>query len=188
MSGLGTLGLVLVAAAVAALLLAAVAYNRLVSLRVRTENGWSSIDVQLKRRYDLIPNLVATVKAYAKHERETFEAIVEARQAAMEASGVRAQADAENRIGDGLSRLLAVAEAYPELKANENFARLQEELSSTENKIAFARQHYNDTVLQYNTAIQSFPANLLAGSLGFGPREFFEIEVSAERATPVVSL
>lgn len=188
MPGVGAVLVVLVAAIGSAALVAALAYNRLVALRLRTENGWSSIDVQLKRRHDLIPNLVETVKAFARHERETFEAVTRARQAAMAASGVRAQAQAEADIGAGLDRLLAVAEAYPDLQASEAFGRLQEELASTENKIAFARQHYNDTVLQYNTAIQSFPTYLMAGGLGFEPREFFEIQVASERHTPAVRL
>jgi len=151
-------------------------FNHLVSLRNRTDNGWSQIDVQLRRRYDLIPNLVETVKGYAAHEREVFEHVAEARTSAIGAQGVGDQAQAENQITAGLRRLLAVAENYPELKANENFLALQEELTSTESKIAYARQFYNDQVMRLNTLIQSFPSNLVASAFGFKPREFFEID------------
>lgn len=162
-------------------------YNRLVRLRVRTEDAWSGIDVQLKRRYDLIPNLVETVKGYAKHERETLEAVIQARQAGIDANTVPEQAQAENMITGALRQLFALSEAYPDLKANTNFAQLQEELSSTENKIAFSRQHYNDTVSQYNSAIEVFPNNLIAGSFGFAGRDFFEMEDPAQREVPQVS-
>ncbi len=151
-------------------------YNRLVALRNRVDNGWSQIDVQLRRRYDLIPNLVEAVKGYAAHEREVFEGVAEARARAIEASGVGPQADAENEVTRGLGRLLAVAEAYPELKASQGFLALQEELTATESKIAYARQFYNDQVMRLNTLIQSFPASLVARAFGFRPREFFEIE------------
>jgi len=151
-------------------------FNHLVSLRNRTDNGWSQIDVQLRRRYDLIPNLVETVKGYAAHERELFEHVAEARTSAIGAQGVGDQAQAENQITAGLRRLLAVAENYPELKANENFLALQEELTATESKIAYARQFYNDQVMRLNTLIQSFPSNLVASAFGFKPREFFEID------------
>lgn len=161
-------------------------YNSLVRLRQRVRNAWSQIDVQLKRRYDLIPNLVETVKGYAAHEKETLERVVQARNAAVSASGVAAQAAAENALAGALRQLFALAEAYPDLKANQNFLALQEELSSTENRIAFARQHYNDVVATYNTTRLSFPANLFASAFGFGPEEFFEIEVAAERAAPQV--
>jgi LemA protein len=176
------LGLVLV---VGAFLIAI--YNRLVRLRVRTEDAWSGIDVQLKRRYDLIPNLVETVKGYAKHERETLEAVIAARQAGIEADSVPEQAQAENMITGALRQLFALSEAYPDLKANDNFARLQEELSSTENKIAFARQHYNDTVSRYNSTLEVFPNNILAGMFAFSRRDFFEMEDSAQREAPQVS-
>jgi LemA protein len=152
------------------------AYNRLVRLRNRADNGWSQIDVQLRRRYDLIPNLVETVKGYAAHERELFEHVAEARTRAIAADGVRAQADAENAITRDLGRLLAVVEAYPDLKASESFLALQEELTGTESKIAYARQFYNDQVMQLNTAIDSFPSNLVARLGGFEPRSFFEID------------
>ena len=151
-------------------------YNRLVALRARVNNGWSQIDVQLRRRYDLIPNLVETVQGYATHERELFERVTEARTQAIGASGVGDQATAENAITAGMRQLLAVAEAYPDLKANQNFLALQEELTGTESKIAYARQFYNDQVMKLNTAIQSFPSNLVATRFGFTPREFFDIE------------
>ncbi len=161
-------------------------YNRLVRLKVRCEDAWAGIDVQLKRRYDLIPNLVETVKGYASHERETLEAVIQARQVGIDASSVGDQARAENLITGALGKLFALSEAYPDLKANTNFAQLQEELSSTENKIAFARQHYNDTVRQYNTGLETFPNNLVGGTFGFAGREFFEVELDAERAAPKV--
>ncbi|NBB95120.1 MAG: LemA family protein [Planctomycetes bacterium] len=171
------------------LLLAIVAvavYNRLVQKRVRCEEAWSQIDVQLKRRYDLIPNLVDTVKGYAAHEKETLENVIQARNAAVGAQGVQEQAEAENMLSGALRQLFALSEAYPNLKANENFAQLQEELTSTENKIAFARQHYNDTVAVYNIAIQQFPNNMIAGPLGFQKREMFEIEDPEQREAPKV--
>jgi LemA protein len=154
-------------------------YNRLVRLRVRTENAWSQIDVQLRRRYDLIPNLVEAVKGYAAHEREVFEAVTKARAQAEAASGVKDQAQAENQLTAGIRRLIAVAENYPQLKANENFLALQEELTGTESKIAFARQFYNDQVQSLNTLIQSFPSRIVASLGGFKPREFFDIEEPA---------
>jgi LemA protein len=151
-------------------------YNRLVALRNRVDNGWAQIDVQLRRRYDLIPNLVETVRGYASHEREVFERVTEARARAIGATAVPDQASAENQITAGLRQLLAVAEAYPDLKANQNFLALQEELTGTESKIAFARQFYNDQVMRLNTLIGSFPSNLVARAFGFVPREFFDIE------------
>jgi LemA protein len=151
-------------------------FNRLVALRTRVENGWSQIDVQLRRRYDLIPNLVETVKGYATHEREVFERVTAARTEAIGATGVPDQAAAENAISGGLRQLLAVAEAYPDLKANQNFLALQEELSGTESKIAYARQFYNDQVMRLNTLIQSFPSLLIARVGRFTEREFFDIE------------
>ena len=154
-------------------------YNRLVRLRVRTENAWSQIDVQLRRRYDLIPNLVEAVKGYAAHEREVFEEVTKARAQAEAASGVKDQAQAENQLTAGIRRLVAVAENYPQLKANENFLALQEELTGTESRIAFARQFYNDQVQSLNTLIQSFPSRIVASLGGFKPREFFDIEEPA---------
>ena len=161
-------------------------YNGLVGLRNALKNAWSQIDVQLKRRYDLIPNLVETVKGYAKHERETFENVIKARQAGIDAKTVKDQAQAENMITGALRQLFALSEAYPDLKANQNFLALQEELSSTENKIAFSRQYYNDTVQTFNTRQQQFPANMIAGMLGFTPADFFEIEEPAAREAPKV--
>ena len=162
---------------VALLLLGAVPiYNRLVTLRTRVDNGWSQIDVQLRRRYDLIPNLVTTVQGYASHEREVFENVTQARTRAIDANAVPDQADAENQVTRGLRQLMAVAENYPELKANENFLALQEELTGTESKIAFARQFYNDQVMRLNTLIGSFPSNVIANTFGFQTREFFDIE------------
>jgi LemA protein len=162
---------------VVVVLLAAVwIYNRLVSLRTRVDNGWSQIDVQLRRRADLIPNLVETVKGYATHERELFEHVTEARARSIDATGVSDQADAENQVTAGLRQLLAVVENYPDLKANENFLALQEELVATESKIAYARQFYNDQVMRLNTLIQSFPSSVVAGAFGFTERPFFEID------------
>jgi LemA protein len=160
-------------------------YNRLVALRQRVDNGWSQIDVQLRRRYDLIPNLVASVQGYAAHEREVFENVTQARARAIDATAVPEQAQAENQITRGIRQLLAVAEAYPALKANENFLALQEELTGTESKIAYARQFYNDQVMLLNTLIGSFPANILAGVFRFTPREFFDIEDPVRGPTTV---
>jgi LemA protein len=170
------LGWILLGAIVLVLLIGIVLFNRLVSLRNRADNGWSQIDVQLRRRYDLIPNLIETVKGYAAHEREVFEEISEARTRGMAADSVPDQAQAENQVTRGLRQLFAVAEAYPELKANQNFLALQEELTGTESKIAYARQFYNDQVMRLNTAIQAFPSNVVASMFHFRPREFFDIE------------
>ncbi len=161
-------------------------YNSLVKLRVRVRDAWAQIDVQLKRRYDLIPNLVNTVKGYAAHEREVLENVTKARQQAIDVRGVAEQAQAENFLTRALRQLFAVVENYPNLKANEHFLALQEELTSTENKIAFARQFYNDTVRTYNTKIQQIPANIIANMFNFQREEFFEIEEAAEREAPVV--
>jgi LemA protein len=151
-------------------------YNRLVTLRTRVNNGWSQIDVQLRRRADLIPNLVETVKGYAAHERQLFERVTKARTRSLEATGVADQADAENQVTAGLRQLLAVVEDYPDLKANQNFLALQEELIGTESKIAYARQFYNDQVMRLNTLIQSFPSSVVADAFGFEERPFFEID------------
>ncbi|MDG1875927.1 MAG: LemA family protein [Acidimicrobiales bacterium] len=151
-------------------------YNNLVKLRNRIENAWAQIDVQLKRRWDLIPNLVETVKGYASHERETLEAVIAARNAATTASGPQESAANENILSGALRQLFAVSEAYPELKANQNFLELQEELTGTESRIAYARQHYNDQVLKYNTAIETFPAVVIAGALRFAERQYFEAD------------
>jgi len=162
-----------------ALLYGVLVYNRLVRLRIRVENAWSQIDVQLRRRYDLIPNLVESVKGYAEHERELFEDVAKARSQAQSAAGVQAQAEAENQVTRTLNRLLAVAENYPDLKASQNFLALQEELTGTESRIAYARQFYNDQVATLNTLVQSFPSRIVAGMGRFEPREFFEIEEPA---------
>ncbi|MGC8917432.1 MAG: LemA family protein [Thermoanaerobaculum sp.] len=162
-------------------------YNRLVRARNEVRNAWSQIDVQLKRRWDLIPNLVETVKGYMHHERETLEAVTKARQQAISVTGdVAARAQAESILSQTLRSLFAVAENYPDLKANQNFLALQEELTSTENKIAFARQYYNDSVLRLNNLIQMFPSNIIAGQFGFKPESFFELEVPEERRRPEV--
>lgn len=172
---------------VVALLLVALVllYNNLVRLRNRVDNAWAQVDVQLRRRYDLIPNLVETVKGYAAHERETFEAVTNARTRAQAASGPAEQGAAEGILGQALGRLFAVAEAYPELQADENFRQLQEELAQTENRIAVSRQVYNDTVLTYNNAIQTFPGLLVAGPFGFAKRDFFEAEDAVREAPRV---
>lgn len=162
-----------------------VIYNRLVQMRNRTDNAWAQVDVQLKRRYDLIPNLVETVKGYATHEQETFEAVVAARAAAQSATGVAEQATAENMLTGALRQLFALAEAYPELRASQNFQSLQTDLSDTENKIAVSRQIYNDTVLTYNNAVQTVPSNLVASITGFHPRPYFEIGDDARSAPQV---
>lgn len=151
-------------------------YNKMVKLRNRIENSWAQIDVQLKRRWDLIPNLVETVKGYASHERETLEAVIAARNAATTAQGPAAQAQSENMLTGALRQLFALSEAYPDLKANDNFRDLQEELTATEGRIAYARQLYNDTVLKYNNSIQTFPGVVMAGPMGFGVREYFEAD------------
>lgn len=162
------------------------AYNGLVRTRNQVDNAWSQIDVQLKRRLDLIPNLVETVKGYAAHERETLEAVVKARNAALAAPGTPAgQAAADNMISGALRQLFALSEAYPDLKANQNFLALQEELTATEGRVAYARQFYNDSVLTYNNRLQSFPTVLIAGPLKFTKRDFFEAEPEAKQAPKV---
>ena len=164
-------------------------YNGLQRRKLNAENAWSDIDVQLKRRHDLIPNLVNTVKGYASHEKETFEGVTQARAAAMGAEGVAAQAGAENMLTQALGKLFAVSEAYPDLKANQNFLSLQEELTSTENKIGFARQHYNRSVNQYNEATKTFPSNISADMFGFSDMNFFELdeaEAAAVKKAPDV--
>ena len=186
------LGLALVAA-----LFVAGIYNRLVTLRNRFKNAFAQIDVQLKRRYDLIPNLVEVAKGYLKHERETLEAVIKARNIAFaaaqsaaanpaDAAAMKGLLSAESGLGGALSRLMVVAEQYPDLKANQNMAQLTEELTSTENKISFARQAYNDSVMTYNTRRESFPTNLLAGLFNFAEAQLFQIENAAERAAPQV--
>jgi LemA protein len=162
-------------------------YNALIRLRNQVDNAWSQIDVQLKRRHDLIPNLVETAKGYMKHERGTFEAITEARSKAMGAKTVSEASKAEGALGEALSKFMLVVENYPDLKANQNFLAVQEELTGTENKISFARQSYNDQVLFFNNKIQMFPSNIIANMFSFTKRDFFEIEVEAEREVPKVS-
>lgn len=162
-------------------------YNGLVQLRNQVRNAWSQIDVQLKRRHDLIPNLVETAKGYMHHERETLEAVTKARTAAAGASGVGAQANAERSLGQALANFFAVAESYPDLKANQNFLQIQEELTSTENKVGFARQAYNDGAMALNNKIEMFPSNIVAGMFNFKAAEFFEIETPVEREVPKVS-
>ncbi len=161
-------------------------YNALVRLKNQVANGWSQIDVQLKRRHDLIPNLVETAKGYMKHERETLEGITQARSQAMGADSVGEKAQAEQSLSSAMSKFFLVVENYPDLKANQNFLAVQEELSSTENKIAFARQNYNDQVLFFNNKIEMFPSNMIAGTFNFSKAEFFEIEDEAEKAVPKV--
>jgi LemA protein len=164
-----------------------VLYNRFVTLRNRVDNAWAQIEVQLKRRWDLIPNLVETVRGYAEHERGTFEAVTEARANAQRAQGPAETAAAEGILGQALGRLFAVAEAYPELQADENFRQLQDELAGTENRIAVSRQVYNDTVLTFNNAIQTVPGVFFAGFFGFSKREFFDVEDDAQREPPQVT-
>jgi LemA protein len=164
-------------------------YNGLVRRRNQVKNAWAQIDVQLKRRYDLIPNLVETAKGYMKHERETLESVTKARNLAQQlaSAGAGERAKAEGELSSALSRLLAVVENYPDLKANQNFLALQEELTSTENKISFSRQFYNDSVLRYNNQTQMFPSNVVASMTGFKASEFFEVTLAAEREAPKVS-
>jgi LemA protein len=165
----------------------AVLYNRFVRLRNRVDNAWAQIEVQLKRRWDLIPNLVETVKGYAAHERETFQNVTEARAAAQQAQTPAQSAQAEGLLSQALGRLFAVAEDYPELQADENFRQLQSELAETENRIAVSRQVYNDTVLTYNNSIQTVPGVFVSGFFGFSQREFFDLEDEAQREPPQVS-
>jgi LemA protein len=162
-------------------------YNNLVTLRNNVRNSWAQIDVQLKRRHDLIPNLVETVKGYAGHEKETLENVTRARARAVSAEGVGQQAAAEQGLSAALGRLMMVVEQYPDLKANHSFLALQEELTSTENKISFSRQNYNDVVMFYNTATEKVPTNIIAGMFHFKAEEFFEVEDKAQREAPKVS-
>jgi LemA protein len=172
MIGLTILGVIVVLLAVFLISV----YNNLVQLRQRVQNAWAQVDVQLKRRYDLIPNLVGAVKGYAQHEKATLEGVTQARNMAMNAGNIQEQMQAENMLSSALRSLFAVAEAYPELKANTNFMQLQAELTDTESKIAFARQFYNDTVQKFNTKIELFPTNLVAGMLGFAMADYFNLQ------------
>ncbi len=181
-----TIVYVLIAIVVVLLVFLVVLYNRMVRLRNEVDTGWANIDVQLKRRNDLIPNIVEAVKGYAAHERGTFEAVTQARAAVAGAQGPAAAGEADNLLTAALGKLFAVAEAYPDLKASENFLQLQHELSATEDKIAAARRYYNATVLRFNNSIQTFPAVLLAGVFGFLKREFFAAE-AGDRGLPEVS-
>jgi LemA protein len=183
---------VFAAVAVLMLLWLIAIYNKFVRLRVEADNGWAQVDVQLKRRYDLIPNLVETVKGYASHEKDTLDAVISARAKAVQThdssqTGAKEMGQAEGELTQALGRLMAVAEAYPDLKANTNFMALQEELTSTENKIGFSRQHFNDTVGRFEEFRMSFPSNIIAGVFNFDKRDYFEIENEAEKAAPSVS-
>lgn len=182
------IALIVILAVLVLIVLAVISiYNSLVRLRNQVDNAWSQIDVQLKRRHDLIPNLVETAKGYMKHERETFEAITKARSAAMGARTVSEASQAEGQLAEALSRFMLVVENYPDLKANQNFLALQEELTGTENRIAFSRQNYNDQVLFFNNRVQVFPSNVVAGMFAFAKRDFFEVQTAAEREAPKVS-
>ena len=177
MIGLTILGVIVILLAVFLISV----YNSLVQLRQRVQNAWAQVDVQLKRRYDLIPNLVGAVKGYAQHEKATLEGVTQARNMAMNAGNIQEQMQAENMLSSALRSLFAVAEAYPELKANTNFMQLQAELTDTESKIAFARQFYNDTVQKFNTKIELFPTNLVAGMLGFAMVDYFNLQENLMR-------
>jgi LemA protein len=177
--------IVLVVLLVLVALFVVVLYNRLVRLRNRAENSWAQVDVQLRRRYDLIPNLVEAVKGYAAHERGTFEEVTQARTAAQRATGVAQQAEAENVLTAAIGRLFAVAEAYPELRATENFQQLQNQLAEVEQNIVISRQVYNDAVLTYDNALETVPTNVVAGLFNFSPREYFETEGAAREAPSV---
>jgi LemA protein len=180
------IGIVIAAVAVLMLLFLVSMYNGLVRKRNRSENAWAQVDVQLKRRHDLIPNLVETVKGYAAHERGTFDEVTQARTAAQQAQGPQAQAQAENMLTQALGKLFAVAEAYPQLRATENFQQLQAQLSETESNIAVARQVYNDTVLTYDNALETLPTSVIAGIFNFRAREYFQAD-DGDRAAPQVS-
>ena len=182
---MGALLILIVVIAVIAFVVIGI-YNGLVRARNEVKNAWGQIEVQLNRRHDLIPNLVETVKGYMTHERETLEAVTKARQQAIDVSGVKNMAEAESALSKTLRSLFAVAESYPDLKANQNFLALQEELSSTENKISFARQFYNDSVMRLNNRVETFPANMIAGMFDFKQADFFEVEEPEARKVPKV--
>lgn len=180
------IGWIILAVVVLGAILVIANFNNLISLRIRVKNAWSQIDIQLKRRYDLIPNLVETAKGYMAHERGTLENVVKARQQAIDAKGLADKAKAENMLTSTLRSLFAVAENYPDLKANQTMMKLMEELSNTENKISSSRQFYNDETQMYNTAISVFPGNVFAGVFNFKAEQFFEMEDKLERKTPQV--
>ncbi len=186
MGGLTIVLIVIAGVVVVVILWLVMTYNILVRMRNQVENAWAQIDVQLKRRHDLIPNLVETAKGYMEHERETLEAVTRARNLAQQAETPGEASDAERQLSSALGQFFLVVERYPDLKANQNFLALQEELTSTENKIGFARQFYNDQVMNYNTKTQSFPVNIVAGMFNFTERDFFEVELEAEREVPQV--
>ncbi len=163
-------------------------YNKLIRLKNRFQNAWAQINVELKRRYDLIPNLVNAVKGYMKHERETLEAVVNARKTCIDASSVADQGKAENMLTGALRQLFALVENYPDLKANDNVLKMQEELTNTENRISFSRQFYNDIVLKFNEAIMVFPGNIVASIFGFSKQEYFEVDINAVSKAPTVDL
>jgi LemA protein len=185
---MSTISRVILAIVVIIILWAVVAYNRFVTLTNRVKEAWSDIDVQFKRRYDLIPNLVETVKGYAAHESGTLEKVTEMRTRAMNAGSPTEKADAENMLSGALKSLFAVSENYPNLKANENFLALQQELSDTENKIQAARRFYNSTVQDLNTSLQSFPSNLIGNTFGFTPRDFFQLDAADAAAKEPVKV
>ncbi|MFH1258147.1 MAG: LemA family protein [Candidatus Micrarchaeota archaeon] len=187
MADFGFIGLIVGGVVVIFVIMVILIYNSLITLRNRIENAWSQIDVQLKKRYDLIPNLVETVKGYARYEKSVFETVTKARAMMANAGSVSEKANADNMLTGALKSLFAVAENYPTLKANENFKQLQEELSGIESKIAYARQFYNDSVLEYNTKIQSVPSNIIAGMFSFGKRDYFKTETAQEREPVKVS-
>jgi LemA protein len=176
---------IIIGVAAVAVLYVILKYNRLVTLRNRIENSWSQIDVQLKRRADLIPNLVEAVKGYMKHEKSVLENVTKARSALVKAGSMAQKAGAENMLEGALKSLFAVAEAYPKLQANQNFLQLQEELAGTESKVAYARQAYNDSVLEFNNLLQTFPTNQIARMFSFAAREFFKAEESERKAVKV---
>jgi LemA protein len=179
--------LIIIAVVLALLFFVIGIYNRLVRLRTNVSEAWSGIDVQLKKRYDLIPNLIETVKAYATHERETLESVTKARTAAINAKGLENQVAAENQLNRAISSLFAVAEQYPEIKSNTNFLQMQQDLSSIENDIERSRRYYNGSVRDQNVLIDSFPSNLVANAFGFVKSPFFELDAASERAVPKVS-
>ncbi len=179
--------IVILAIIVIGILMMVSMYNSLIRLRNQVKNAWSQIDVQLKRRHDLIPNLIETVKGYMTHERETLQNITNARSKAMSADNVQDRAKAEGELSGAMSKFFLVVENYPDLKANQNFLALQEELTSTENKISFSRQNYNDQVLFFNNKMQTFPTNIMAGMFNFKEEPFFQVEDKADREVPKVS-